>query len=127
MRLPISLECLIYILSCLLLIFSLQPFCTGILKAEPEACKWPSWALAVYLLEGADLTRMHTHAQPHLFLQEVCPLPIQSSAIYIPKHGGVCVFISFMCMSLCLHVPGTFRVQKCVSDPLKLEVGVVVS
>lgn len=36
-------------------------------------------------------------------------------------------FISFMCMSLCLHVPGTFRVQKCVSDPLKLEVGVVVS
>lgn len=32
-----------------------------------------------------------------------------------------------MCMSLCLHVPGTFRAQKCVSYPLKLEVGVVVS
>lgn len=43
------------------------------------------------------LTRMHTHAQLRLFIQEVNPpLSIQISAIYIPKHGGVCVFISVL-------------------------------
>lgn len=41
-------------------------------------------------------TLMHTRTQTHLLVQEVCPLAIQISAIYIPKHGGVCVFISLL-------------------------------
>lgn len=44
-------------------------------------------------------TGMHTHAQPHLFIQEVCPLSIQISAIYIPLERCLWVVILSACLA----------------------------
>lgn len=72
-----------------------QPFCTGILKAEPGTCKRPAWALAVYFLEGADsnahtctATSIHTGSEPLLY-------PYKSLLSIFPNTGeSVYLFLS---------------------------------
>ena len=92
MWLPISLECLIYILRCLLLIFFfMQPFYTGILKAEPGAWKWLGWALAVYLLEGTN-SHAHTCTATSIHTGSVPLIHTNLCHLYSQTRGSLCIY-----------------------------------
>lgn len=71
----------------------MQAFCTGILEAEPEACKWPSCVLAACLLEGAD-SHAHTYTDTSTRTGSVPLNHTDLCHLYSQTRGSLCIYFS---------------------------------